>query len=266
VGRIRPPKKNLSFLRLSTIGHLEGQLVEPLVQLQLADPINPGGPTVSLPDRIRPIPRTWLAMGRIGPRVQTEKSWFEIGVQGGEQFNKPAQYRFFAPDAGPKQPAYDYACNLGTPGVTPQSCITTAANPKKTSPVVYIRSNGSLQVKGVNRPRYGAYTNFRLKLPVPGCCNGLGVTFDNQGEWFVAKHGDTALDTRYYDDLTTTVNVPVWGNLSLAPKLDTYFYRSAAGFYVRAFQTSITLKYHFDWHQGMGWWKAMKYPNPASSQ
>jgi len=259
--RVFPNRKNLSFIRITATTHLETQLLRPNVQLQLVDPQNPQSPPApSLPDRIRSIPRTYYLVERIGPRVQTEKSWFEIGVQRGMQFEKPVKYIFSAPGTPISSGA---SCDLSVVGASVQSCITNAA---KLAPPMYVAPNWLLTVQGVNRPRSGAYINFRLKLPVPRCCNGLGVTFDNQGEWFAPSHSDTVLDTRYFDDLTTTLNVPVWGNFSLTPKVDTYFYRSAAGYYVRAFSTSVTLKYHFDWHEGVGWWKAMKYPNPATAQ
>jgi hypothetical protein len=90
---------------------------------------------------------------------------------------------------------------------------------------------------------------------------------ENRGEWFRNARHDVSLDTKYSDQLTASLVVPVVGNLSLVPKVDIFFYQNKVDLnFFRSVQTSVGLQYRFDWHAGLSFRKALRYPNPPPAQ
>ena len=65
--------------------------------------------------------------------------------------------------------------------------------------------------------------------------------------------------------MTHAITIPIVGNLSIAPRVDLFFFQNkVAGFRIHGYQTSITALYRFDWHTGLRFWSALKYPNPPT--
>jgi hypothetical protein len=159
-----PHKKNLSFLKLQTTAHLETQLVQPGLQLQLVDQQAPGSPPQpSLPDGVREIPRTYYMLGRVGPRLQGEKSWIEGGFESGEQFNKPVFYTFLPPGVNSTASNLAVRCNLSSLSSV-QDCVK---NPNAAGN--FVARDWKLGVSTVNRPRSGyipiSKSTCRLRYP-----------------------------------------------------------------------------------------------------
>jgi hypothetical protein len=96
--------------------------------------------------------------------------------------------------------------------------------------------------------------------------NKLLLSIDSYGEVFDKRAGDTTFDTRFYEDLTVSLNVPIWGNLIFAPQVETFFYQNKVVhdvFQVNHYllvSSSVKLEYSFDWHRGVGLTNALRSP------
>ena len=111
----------------------------------------------------------------------------------------------------------------------------------------------------------GLFLNFRLNVPLP-LSNSLTYTMENRGEFFFNKRGNVSVDTKFQDDWIHSLTVPLFGNFSLVPKFEVFFYENKVdGHLFYAIQPSLTLQYAFDWHSGLPWWKSMLYKKPATS-
>ncbi len=116
----------------------------------------------------------------------------------------------------------------------------------------------------------GWFENFHTAVPL--WRSKLQLAVDSYGELFDRLAGDTSYNTRFYEDLTVGLKVPVWGNLSFAPQVETFYFQnkivpgqSAAVSHYVFITTSLALQYGFDWHRGVGIWRALRFPNGVST-
>jgi len=103
----------------------------------------------------------------------------------------------------------------------------------------------------------GYFMNARIDLPMPW--EQLTFFVENRGSLYLRRHIDRATDTRYLDVFTPTLRLPVWGNLSVSPRVDIFLFETKPGWNIHGYQTTVTLDYSFDWHTGVGWKRALLY-------
>jgi hypothetical protein len=237
--RIFPAQKQAKGWKGVLSARVETQLFRPVATFILPDASTLRGPV-----------NRWLnLLGKGGIRYQGEQSWLETGYEIGELVRTPVAYLF--------NPG---GINCRATDVRRQS--TLAACVQQSGAAGLITGSSSFVPVTSSRPLEGAFLNFRLSLPLPFQRN-LGLVFENRGEWFRNSRHDVALDTKYSDQVTASLVIPAVGNLSVVPKVDAFFYENKVdrNFY-RSIQTSIGLQYRFDWHAGLSFWKALRYPNP----
>jgi hypothetical protein len=201
-------------------------------------------------------------------QIQTGQIWnsfFETGYEVGRLFNGPSAYEFM-PVPG--------ASNLMvTCTVYQVSCIETAptASPS-TYPGYAIRVFG-----GRDHTQSGFYVDFRFDIPLPRRLGLSAVEFvtENRGDFYVfGSPGDSPVDARLYDDLKSSLNIPILRKLSLAPTFEWIVFRNKAGdpfarsmggtantYY--AINTFVSLTYSFGWHSGLEWKKVLGFNNQA---
>ena len=112
----------------------------------------------------------------------------------------------------------------------------------------------------------GVYLNFRLKFPIVSRRDAAEVdrsiyfTLTNKGDLYFNSGHDTPVQTRYLTQLTPAFLIPIWGNISLTPKIDFILFENKVNFYhYRAIQPSIGLSYTFRVREGMAWRRALGF-------
>jgi hypothetical protein len=87
-----------------------------------------------------------------------------------------------------------------------------------------------------------------------------GITFGNFFAYGTSVRTSTVL-TRYAAEFSNSLQVPVWGNLSLAPGFNMFFFQDQShqiGSSLVRKDLILQLNYLFDWHQGIAWGAALK--------
>jgi hypothetical protein len=225
-------QKSSAGLRLLTSVRFETELAPPLVAFQARDGF-----------LSRPLPRRNALFGKAGLRFDGRQSWLETGIQSGP-FNQIT------------------SLTLGTLTCAPGNIAACVAPPGAELPGVADLDTRPLAVQTLRRNQSGVFLNARIHLPL---WNRLDYTIDNSGALFFNASGDSPADTRYLEVMTHAITIPIVGNLSIAPRVDVFFFQNkVAGWRIRGYQTSITAHYRFDWHTGLRFRSALKYPNPPT--
>lgn len=192
-----------------------------------------------------------------GLRFDNDKSYIEAGYEVGGVLGSPLSFTF----------------NPGTPNSVP--CAATGAE-QKGSLGSCVKSN-STPPSGLIVPtstfsettrllfENGLFLNFKLNVPLP-LNNSLTYTMESHGQFLFNHKGDVSVDTKYQEDWTHSLTVPLFGNLSFVPKLEIFFFQNKVDrHFFYAIQPSVALQYSFDWHNGLPWWKSMMYQTPSAS-
>lgn len=194
--------------------------------------------------------KNFLAMSRFGGRLQNAQGWFEAGREYGENIGTPVGYRL--QDAG----AAPFSCALaGNRSLS--ECV--ASDPAFTTQSRILPDLRNQYVAGW-------FMNFHAVAPLYRSKIQLAV--DSYGEVFDRERDDTGFNTRYYEDFTLSLKVPLWGNLLFAPQVETFYYQNkvvpgqpvGTNHYVFV-TSSVKLEYGFDWHRGVGIVRALRYPS-----
>jgi hypothetical protein len=201
------------------------------------------------------LPKNYLLVTRLGARIQNTQSWFEAGREYGSNINLVNSYSL--DDLATPVPL---ECNI-TSGISLSNCI--GDDPLFTNRSQIVPHTQTQAVAGW-------FANFHVVVPV--WRSNLQLIADSYGEVFDRMPGDTRYNTRFYEDLTVGLKVPLWGNLSFAPQIETFYYQNkilpepypAAHHYVFV-TTSVALQYAFDWHRGVGLLRALRYPSGVST-
>ena len=195
--------------------------------------------------------KNYLLMSRIGARLENRVSWFEAGREYGESIGIPLS--FALQDVGRPEP---FSCALaGNLSLT--RCIS--ADP-------LFRADSKILPNLRNQPLAGWFMNFHIAAPIYK--SKLQLTIDSYGEKFDKRADDTGFNTRFYEDLTFALNVPLWGNLTFAPQVEAFFFQNkivpnqtlVTNHYTFV-TSSMKLEYGFDWHRGVGIVRALRYPS-----
>jgi hypothetical protein len=105
--------------------------------------------------------------------------------------------------------------------------------------------------------------NFSFNVPLPFTTK-VSYLLENKGDMFANLRNDLPTDTRYFDELSSSLLIAVMGNLSIKPEVDFYVYRArVTGYEIHTWQSMLSLNYSFDWRSGMPFGRTLLYANPA---
>jgi hypothetical protein len=205
------------------------------------------------------VPRDHFLAAKLGYRREFRDSNFELGILHGAKLNSAERFTFILPDG---QLGVECPVSLAT---KIEKCVDDA---KLTG---IDRSASAALTVTRDHPQFGAFVNFRLRFPLP--LLKLKFLSEETGQYFRDHDRDLEFDTKYLVTWKNSIEVPVFGNFSLAPSLEQFFYknkgnpatRSAAQNY-RGNRFSIDFKYSFDRRSGMRWLDALAYPSPAGGK
>jgi hypothetical protein len=236
--------------------NLSTQVADPFQQLAVPAPCSgnaciPGAATLTTFQ----LGKNFLVMTRVGARLQNNVSWFEAGREFGENFGIPFGYTLR--DPGRAQP---YSC-AASGNTSLGDCV--ASDPLFTS-------DSKVLPNLENQRIAGWFMNFHTAAPLYR--DKLQLTVDSYGEVFDRRPNDSGFNTRYYEDLTVALKVPLFGNLTFAPQVETFFFQNKAvpnqqvmTNHYTFVTSSLKLEYGFDWRRGVGWRRALRYPNGVST-
>jgi len=165
-----------------------------------------------------------------------------------------------------------------TDGGTPATCVVSAgvdlASCFKNLKFVIDSSTkvvGQPGTKSLHTP--GGYWDIHLsrgldmgvlsKLKTP-----LTLISDSQGDWFSGRPAAAELptQTRYAVTWNSSLNVPVWGNLSVGPAYNVFFYQPQLSTVHEQIRTlSFALRWYMARDQRVPWWMAPRFSGPASA-
>jgi hypothetical protein len=186
-----------------------------------------------------------------GSQSQTFDSYLEFGYQGGFTEGIKA-YQLSYTDAGTKAPGIASCPVYGI-----EVCQVTV-------PASSVQFQDPLG--GRSHIQDGFYFNFRFDFPLP--VKGWEFVLQNRGDHYFGRHGDSAVDTHFRFDVTSSLTIPIHalfnGKLNLAPTYETIFYENkiSNNFYVSK-NVFVALNYSFDWHRGLAFPRVIGYSNPV---
>jgi hypothetical protein len=279
--RLFPKLKQAADLKLLVSERLDTELISPLLSLPLKD--------AQSSTYLRNLNRTYRALTKIGFRLEDNRSWLEAGLEGGQNFGLPSQYKFgnqvcpagagedyhnalYANPPPPSTgPAYypgdqslldcvSYYSFPASPSATASPLGPPYLNPL-TNPTIFAYS--PLTIYKTNRRELGMFVNFSINVPLPFSTK-LSYLLENKGDLFANGHNDIATDVHYFDQLSNSLLIAARGNLSIKPEVDIFAYSGKVnGFKMITYQAMLNLSYAFDWHSGLPLLRTMVYANPG---
>ena len=255
VGLLSKPLFRKVPVRLLLSENLLTQVVHPIQQFAVPPPC----PTASSCAEQTTIAtfalnKNYQVLTRFGARLQNSRDWIEAGREYGANIN--TAYDYAIQDVGFSHP---FPCQISV-NYTLSNCVNLDRSFSTASKIT-----PSTTTRHLN----GWFLNFHSTLPLYR--NKLLLSIDSYGEVFDKRQGDTTFDTRFYEDLIVSLNVPIWGNLVFAPQVETFFYQNKVVhdvFQVNHYllvSSSIKLEYSFDWHRGVGLTNALRSPTGTSN-
>ncbi len=228
-------QRNVTGLKLLTSARFETELGSPFLQLQAADGFLK-----------ETLPRKNALLGKLGLRYDGASSWIEAGFQSGPFIQ------------------------IGSLKLGPLTCdpsnVTNCVSPDGGTTILSLSqlAGRAFTVDSGQRIQSGVFLNARIHVPV--LYKRLDYVIDNAGALYINRPGDSSADTRYLEVMTHSLSIPVIGNLSIVPKVEVFLFQNkVAGWHIHGYQTSITAQYRFDWHTGLHWTQALRYPSPPLS-
>lgn len=228
-------QKNITGLKLLTSVRFDTQLGAPFLQFQASDGFLK-----------ETLPRNNSLFGKLGLRYDGASSWLEAGFQSGP-FTQVSSLKL-----GP------LACD--------PSNITDCVSPDGGATILSVSqlAGREFSVQSGLRIQSGIFINARVHIPV--LYKRFDYVIENSGSLYINRAGDSSADTRYLEVMTHSVAIPVFGNLSIVPKVELFFFQNkVAGWHIHGYQTSITAQYRFDWRTGLRWGQAFRYPSPPQN-
>jgi hypothetical protein len=231
-----------SWLSLVMAARTEAAIVDPE---QLFKASNPSVSQSPFPVRAE-FPRTWLTLGRTGLRGEKNKSFFEVGLEGGEAFGAFSDFRFFDPVSN----TFLLECPL-IARVSLGSCVQNSKN---------LIPGAKFVVSQTDRSRYGFYGKWRLVLPIG---SKVQLQAADEGDLFFNSGGDNSTDTRYRNQLTESIQFNVFPSLSFEPQYILFLYSNKVDYhFLWQQQTQIKVTWSFDLHTGTQGKREVQFPDP----
>lgn len=265
LARVAPRHRQAWDIRALVSERLDTQLRSPLLMLPLGD--------LQGSTYLRGLNHSYRRLTRNGVRFDDERSWFEAGIEYGDNYRLPAAYRFgnqlcpggagenpanaeyFSPKpAVPPTPVFPAGDQSLLDCVAYNSSIAVSATPT-------ITNSSPLTVVKADRTEHGVFVNFSFNVPTP-FSNKVSFLLENRGDLFANRRNDLSTDTRFFEELSGSLLIAAFGNLSVKPEVDFYLYESrVTGDQIHIWQSMISLNYSFDWHSGLSA-RSLLYPSP----
>jgi hypothetical protein len=252
-----------SWLSFQYSGRFEGELTNPSASdIKFSVNIPP-------PDLFLRTPQISTVYGRAGLRAEFMDTHLEIGFEEIDSRNLLLQYVF-------NNLVPVYYCQ---PSPSVQLACGSDAQPNSSSNTMAITKSPAL----INDPNpiihtadylnAGAYLNLNFKFPLwsrkdaKGADQSVYLIVTNKGDMYFPSPADTSVQTRYLDKLSPSLNFPIYGKLSLAPRVDFILFENKVNHNVyRAVQPVISLTYSFKWPEGTDIRRALGYGAVTSTQ
>jgi hypothetical protein len=191
--------------------------------------------------------------GHFGVRVQNRHSYFEAGFQTGE-VRRVTAFNFAGANG-------TFSCSFAaTRGALDEpACVASNSDdsPGKLPAITGLSTASAVLGSAL---RYGWFSNSQIVVPF---FSRLSYTFTNQFDYLYAGQGSISTDMLYRDLWSNSISLQITRNLSVAPKFDVFFYENQVKHNnFRQVQSSIALKYSFDWLSGNRWRTAIRYTEP----
>lgn len=248
------------------------------------------------------IARTPSLVGKAGVRWAGKTSWFEAGFLAGQRSNVPIGFGFTTAmriaeartaardDSGRlrvlRDGFYCSAANIGTvellPLPNPLPSELEAIRPYldnadranfgdcvKRKATLFKFSHSQSTPYGMlgdylDRPRIGNFLNLRFQIPLFASTNHFYV-MENTGELLYNTGQDLPLETRLMNTWSHSLQLGLWKNLSVVPKIEIFYFRNKVqGNSITGLSSKINLQYRFDWRPGLAWRNTRAYPYPAA--
>ncbi len=246
--RMFPKKKEIPDLKVLLSGRYETYFAAPLTSFKLTSPSSLLKQTTFRPKTV---------LGRVGLRFDNEKSFIESGYEVGEVLSSPLAFVF--------NPATTQQVTCAATAAERINSLGKCVKANSTPPAGLITPASRFAEVTRSLFQNGVFLNFRLNVPLP-FNKDFTYTMENRGDFFFNHRGNVSVDTRYLDDWTNSLKIPLVGNFSLVPKVEMFLYENKVDeHFFKALQPSIALQYAFDWHRGLPRWKSMLYKKPASN-
>jgi hypothetical protein len=264
--RVTPDHQNPSGLKLILPAGFKTQVVRPYTQIASLQAAPKGAPSINGPSLVS-APRNYYFSFRPGLRYdhsfprglgtpsapkskvsgpspgRTFSSYIEAGFETGEVFNGTGGYQFLGISASASA-----ACQQ-TDGVVSVKFLTTCLTDGTINAGTPLKS----VLGGRSFAQHGVYLNFRLDMPLPLKSNPEYLV-ENRGDYFFRRSSDVAVDTRFLDDLSTSLLFPIMGKVSIGPAAELIFFETKGpvlGNYYFSYSTSLAVSYSFDWRPGL---------------
>ena len=212
--RLFAPKRP-AWLSLQYSSRFEGQLTAPspiLVNVPADLTQTPAKPATSF---LLPSPQISTLSGRLGLRFDHADTYLETGFEQIDSRHILSQYQF------------SDGTTCGPLATLQLPCVNSAGKQVAISdPSLTISSPPSPKVITTDYLTGGAYLNFNIKFPLWSRRDANRVdqswyfTLSNRGDFYFNSRNDTSTQTRYLDKFTPSFSIPVYGKLSLSPKVD----------------------------------------------
>jgi len=172
----------------------------------------------------------------MGARFQNRKSFVEAGIEGGETLNAIQAFNILTAPGGPSVTCFLQA------SLSLSKCVKAF---NKDNPQTPVTSNSQVSVIRSPQPRYGAYWNVGLNVPINPT---ISYNFQDSSDYFFNSSGDNSADTRYRHKLVNTLKFTVFPNLSFEPTYTIFLYENKLDYqFLFQQQYSVNINYSFDW-------------------
>jgi hypothetical protein len=247
---LHPFGKQLPQLQWLDSVHFETQPFTPYASINI-NPLTANGSSSTLtfaPDR------SFLVLGRTGPRWQDRKSYIEMGVEGGANLDAITAFELINPGSAPVTCALTAKQSLG-------KCVNGF---NKTNPAAPITPDTAVNTSVATRSRYGLFWNSRVDIPFH---SQLSYEMKNTGDFFFNSGGDNSTDTRFRHTLDQTLKFNVFPNLSFEPTYTIFLFENKVDYhFLFQQQFSIKINYVFVWNNNRDKKQQFGYKPPSDGK
>jgi len=220
-----PQKRKLSHWALGTYLHYDTQPFRLEQSLSLTTDM---GFPVALPNQFY-LPRVHTVTGRLGIGRYYPKSYFEIGVEGGQAIGAFDQFDFYTGGVLVLRCVPSATLSL-------QKCVSTMGD-------TIVTPNSKVTTLQSTRSRTGLYWHNLLVFPTGP---KMTTTLENQGEFYFNNSGDNSTDTRIQHLTTAKYLFQVWPSLSFAPTYQIFLYENKQAYKsLWQQQAMLTINFNF---------------------
>ena len=263
------PKPRPSWLMVQYSTRYERQLTDSsptVVTFKVPDPkIQPPDPAKPFADAL-PLfldtPSLSAIYGRLGLRAEFADTYIEFGVEQVDARNLLKSYTFLTP----LTPSGKEICipTAGTPLACGADPTSNASSVTLDGPIS--RATAKPVIARTDYLTGGAYFNFNLKFPLwskkdaAGADHSIYFQATNKFDLYFNSPADTSVQTRYVSKFTPSLSIPIYGKLTLTPKVDFILYENKLGHSVyRSMAPGVAISYSFKWREGMKMPRSLGY-------